>query len=147
VALDLEALMRVAIEEAKASRAEGNKGYGALVLLDGRIIAQAHDTAATNRDPSQHAEFNAIRAACRILDSADLRSAILVSTCEPCPMCSSLAVWANLKMIAFGASIHETALRGKARIKIPALEVIERSPVAVEVIGGVLREECLELYY
>jgi tRNA(Arg) A34 adenosine deaminase TadA len=61
-------------------------------------------------------------------------------------MCSSLAVWANLSAIVFGASIEKTAALGKARILISAREIVDRSPVSVEVLGGVLEEECLALY-
>jgi tRNA(adenine34) deaminase len=146
VRVDFEALMQIAIEEAKLSRAEGNKGYGAVIVFDGEVIARAHDTAATARDPSLHAELNAIRSVCAQLGTTDQTGAVMVSSCEPCPMCSSLAVWANVTTIVYGASIEETAALGKARIQIPAKEVVARSPTLVEVIGGVLREECLALY-
>ena len=65
VRIDLEALMAVAIEEARQSRAEGNKGYGAVVVRGKRLLAQAHDTAVTDNDPLAHAEVNAIRQAVR----------------------------------------------------------------------------------
>ncbi len=146
VRVDFEAMMRLALEEARASRQEGNKGYGAVVVLGHRILAQTHDTAVTQHDPSLHAEVNAIRQAVQALGDANLSGAILFSTCEPCPMCSALAVWANLTTIVYGASIEETAALGKARIHIRASEIIEKSPVMIDVIGGVRREECLALY-
>jgi tRNA(Arg) A34 adenosine deaminase TadA len=124
VRLDFEELMRLAIAEARASRQEGNKGYGALVVCGHEIIGKAHDTAATEGDPSLHAEVNAIRQA----------------------VCSSLAVWANLTSMVYGASIEETAKLGKSRIRISAKEIVERSPVMIEVVGGVLAEECRSLY-
>lgn len=146
VRLDFDAQMRIAIEEARRSKAEGNKGYGAVIVLGGTIIARSHDTAASEGDPSLHAEVNAIREACRVIGDTNLCGAVLFSSCEPCPMCSSLAAWANVTSIVFGASIEETAAQGKARITIPAVEVVSRSPALIEVIGGVLREECLALY-
>jgi tRNA(adenine34) deaminase len=146
VRVDFVQMMKVAIEEAKRSRQEGNKGYGAVVAFGNQILAQAHDTAATAADPSLHAEVNALREAVRGRGEANLSGAILVSTCEPCPMCSSLAVWANVTSIVYGASIEETARLGKARIRVGAKEIVEKSPVMVEVIEGVLRSECLDLY-
>ena len=146
VRIDFNARMRLAIEEAKISQSEGNKGYGAVVVLGDELLAQAHDTAATQADPSLHAEVNAIRLAARRLGDANLSGAVLFSSCEPCPMCSSLAVWANLTTIVYGVSIEETARLGKARIMVSAREIVERSPVMVEVVGGVLKEECLALY-
>ena len=145
VRVDFEAMMRLALEEASISRQEGNKGYGAVVVLGHRILSRAHDTAVTQRDPSLHAEVNAVRQAVQALGDSNLSGAILFSTCEPCPMCSSLAVWTNLTTIVYGASLEETAQLGKARIHISANEIVEKSPAMIEIIGGVLREECLEL--
>jgi len=144
--VDLEGMMRIAVDQAHVSRREGNKGYGAVVAKDGRILAIAHDTASMMKDPSLHAEMNAIRAAVRETGDADLCGAILFSTCEPCPMCSSLSVWANLSAVCFGVSIEKTAHLGKSRIHVSAREVAERSPVMMEIIPGILEEECLALY-
>ncbi|MCL5995053.1 MAG: nucleoside deaminase [Chloroflexi bacterium] len=146
VRVDFEAMMRLAIAEAKLSRLEGNKGYGAVVVLGNRIIGQAHDTAVTQRDPSLHAEVNAIRQAVHALGHGNLSGAILFSTCEPCPMCSSLAVWANLTTIVYGVSIAETARLGKSRIHVSATEIVEKSPVMIEIIGNILNDECKSLY-
>jgi tRNA(Arg) A34 adenosine deaminase TadA len=146
VRVDFEAMMRLALEEAKLSRQEGNRGYGAVVVLGQRILSRAHDTAVAQRDPSLHAEVNAIRQAVEVLGDSNLCGAILFSTCEPCPMCSSLAVWANLTTIVYGASIDETARLGKARIHVSADEIVAKSPVMIDVIGGVLHEECKALY-
>jgi len=101
--------MRIAIQEARISKSEGNKGYGAVVVFEDQIVGQAHDTAITERDPSLHAEVNAIRQAVKTLGDTNLCGAILFSTCEPCPMCASLAVWANVTTIVYGVSIEETA--------------------------------------
>ncbi len=146
VRVDFEEMMALAVEEAKISRQEGNKGYGAVVALGNRILGKAHDTAVTERDPSLHAEVNAIRQAVHTLGEANLSGMVLFSSCEPCPMCSSLAVWANVTTIVYGMSIQETARMGKARILVSAGEIVEKSPVMIEVIGGVLREECRALY-
>jgi tRNA(Arg) A34 adenosine deaminase TadA len=146
IRVDFEAMMKLAIAEARASRQEGNKGYGALIVRGREILGKAHDTAATEKDPSLHAEVNAIRQTVQALGEGNLSGAILFSTCEPCPMCSSLAVWANLTSIVYGVSIEETAQMGKSRIRVSAKEIIEQSPVMIEVIGDVLKEECRALY-
>jgi tRNA(adenine34) deaminase len=146
VRVDFEEMMTIAVEEAKKSRQEGNKGYGAVIAFGKSILGKAHDTAATEGDPSLHAEVNAIRQAVHSLGEANLSGAILFSTCEPCPICSSLAVWANLTTIVYGISIQETARMGKARILVSAKEIVQRSPVMIEVIGGVLKEACEQLY-
>jgi len=144
--VDFEGMMAMALEEAKVSKREGNKGYGAVVAIGNEVIGRAHDTAITEKDPSLHAELNAIRQAVHTIGDADLSGAVLFSTCEPCPMCSSLAVWANLTTVVYGVSIQETVQMGRSRIQVSSKKIVERSPVMVEVIGGVLREECLSLY-
>jgi tRNA(Arg) A34 adenosine deaminase TadA len=146
VRVDFEAMMASALEQARASRRQGNEGYGAVVALGNQILAQAHDTALRARDPSLHAEVNAIRQAVRVTGDPDLSGAILFASCEPCPMCASLAVWANLSAIVYGASIAETARLGRTRILVGAQEIADRSPVMLEVIGGVLKEPCTSFY-
>ncbi|MBW2412726.1 MAG: hypothetical protein JRF72_23255 [Deltaproteobacteria bacterium] len=61
-------------------------------------------------------------------------------------MCSSPAVWANLTTIVYGISIEESAGLGKSRIQVSSSEIAENSPVMLEVIGDVLKEECKSLY-
>lgn len=146
VRVEFAAVMAEAIEEAKESRRTGNKGYGALVVRGRDVLGCAHDTASSAGDPSLHAELNAIRQAARATGDPNLSGCVVVSTCEPCPMCSSLAVWANVTSIVYGASIEETVRLGKARIEVGCREIVEKSPVAVEIIGGVARDECLALY-
>jgi tRNA(Arg) A34 adenosine deaminase TadA len=148
VRLDFEALMALAVEEALRSKSEGNQreGYGAVVAMGGEIIGRGRDTVSDGLDPSLHAEVNAIRQAVKTLGDINLSGAVLLSTCEPCPMCASLAVWANVSTIVYGASIEKTAPLGLSRIMISAREVVERSPVMIEVIGGVLEDACMAIY-
>jgi len=138
--------MRQAIDGAWAAKDEGNKGYGAMVVMGEEVVARAYDTICTDADPSQHGELRAIRQAAAALGTADLCGALLLSTCEPCPMCSGLAVWANVTSIIYGSSIPDTAAMGRTRIMVGAAEIAGRSPFTLEVIGGVLKEECDRLY-
>jgi tRNA(Arg) A34 adenosine deaminase TadA len=146
IRIDFDAYMRIALQEAQLSKSEGNKGYGAVVVFEDQIMGQAHDTAVTEHDPSLHAEVNAIRQAVKAKADADLCGVILFSTCEPCPMCASLAVWANLTTIVYGISIEETAQLGRSRIRVSAKEIVDKSPGSIEVIGNILHDECKVLY-
>ncbi|MCL5736000.1 MAG: nucleoside deaminase [Actinobacteria bacterium] len=146
VSVDFAAMMEMALEEARVSRSEGNKGYGAVVSLGERVLACEHDTATSEGDPSLHAEFKALRRAVRVLGSPNLSGGILFSTCEPCPMCTGLAVWTNVTAVCFGASIADTADMGKSRILVSTTHIAERSPCFIEVFGGCLKDECESLY-
>lgn len=78
---------------------------------NGALVAQAHDTVMAMGDPTSHAEVNAIREASRKLQSLSLRGCMLYSTCEPCPMCMSACIWAEIDTVVFGASTMEDADR------------------------------------
>jgi tRNA(Arg) A34 adenosine deaminase TadA len=143
---DFGKYMNIAIEEARLSKNEGNKGYGAVVVYDREILSRSHDTAITENDPSMHAEVNAIRESVKTKANPNLSGAILFSTCEPCPMCTSLAVWSNLTTIIFGASIEETSKMGRTRINISSRDIVDKSPTMIEIIGGEKKEDCLRLY-
>ena len=105
------------------------------------------DIATIAEDPSLHAEVNAIRRAVRTCGDTNLSGAILFSTCEPCPMCSSLAVWANVTTIVYGVSIEETVKMGRSRIEVSSQEIVDRSPVMIEIVPNVLHDKCKALYF
>jgi tRNA(adenine34) deaminase len=140
-----EQYMKLALEEAMISKQEGNKGYGAVLIKDGQIIAKAHDTVKQTGDPSSHAETNVIRLASKKF-GPNLSGCTIISTCEPCPMCASTAVWAKVDTIVFGASIQETMALGRTRINVSLSELNTKAPHQIKIVNGVLKEECLKLY-
>lgn len=146
VRVSFEKMLRLAIEEAKISFAEGNKGYGAVLAMGNEVIVAGHDTAGTDKDPSRHAEVNVLTRGVKLLGDTNLCGAVLYSTCEPCPMCASLAVWSNVTSIVYGASIAETVALGRTRIQVDNRTIVAQAPATIEVVGGVLNEACLDLY-
>lgn len=76
--------------------------FGAVIVKDGKIIAKAHNQVLKKNDPTAHAEILAIRKACKKLKMHDLSDCILYTSCEPCPMCLSASIWANIKEIYYG---------------------------------------------
>ena len=94
----------------------------------------------------QYNDTNVKRSKIVNVGDTNLSGAILFCTCEPCPMCSSLAVWFNLTTMVYGISIEETAWLGKSRIGVSSEKIVERSPVMLEVIGNILKDECKLLY-
>lgn len=146
VRVSFEAMLRLAVDEARQSFAEGNKGYGAVVALGRDIVVAGHDTAVTDKDPSRHAEVNVLTKAVALLGDTNLCGAVLYSTCEPCPMCASLAAWCNVTSIVYGASIEKTVALGRSRIRVDNRTIMEQAPATIEVVGGVLEDACLDLY-
>ena len=78
--------------------------FGAVIVLDGRILATAGNSVIQDNDPTAHAEMNAMRHACRKIGSPHIAGAVLYSSCEPCPMCYSTAYWARVGKIFYAAA-------------------------------------------
>src|SRR5690554_140794 len=79
--------MRRAIDLSKESVANGGGPFGAVVVKDGKIIAESANSVTIDNDPTAHAEVNVIRKACKAINSFELVGCDIYSSCEPCPMC------------------------------------------------------------
>lgn len=135
----------IAIYEAKKAIREGNSGFGAVVIKNNTLISKAHDTDKAAKDPTCHADINALRKAALQLEG-DFSGCMLISTHEPCPMCSSAIVWAGIKQIAFGYSIAESIKQNRKRINLTCSELFKRAGASIEIYAGVKNEECALLY-
>jgi tRNA(Arg) A34 adenosine deaminase TadA len=111
----------------------------------GKLLLRALNAVAREFDPSSHAEVRAIRMATKRLKRISLAGYTLYTTCEPCPMCMSAALWAGVDRVVYGATI-EDCNRHCRQIQIPATEVSERSDMSCRVDGPVLREVCYALF-
>jgi len=78
--------------------------FGAVIVRKGKVIVRAHNEVFKNKDPTCHAEINAIRKASKRLGSTYLSDCVISSSCEPCPMCLSAILWARMKRVYFAAS-------------------------------------------
>ncbi len=83
--------------------------FGAIIVRDGQIIAEAANSVTATNDPTAHAEVNAIRLACGRLSSFSLEGCDIYSSCEPCPMCLAAIYWARIGAIYFGNSAQAAA--------------------------------------
>jgi guanine deaminase len=105
--------LRRAIELATRNVADGQGGpFGAVIVRDGKIIAEGANSVTTTNDPTAHAEVNAIRAASRALGTFDLTGCEIYTSCEPCPMCLAAAYWARVDSIYYGAGAADAAKAG-----------------------------------
>lgn len=143
---DNEKFMRHAIVKTKDGIRRGQAPFGACVVKDGQIVSCVHNVVWQTRDVTAHAEVHAIRETCRKLKTIDLSGCVIYSTCEPCPMCFSAIHWAGMHKIVYGAGIRDAQEAGFSELPIPDREMnrYEKSPV--KIVGGVLKEECRELF-
>lgn len=81
--------------------------FGAIVVKDNKIVGYGNNKVLIDNDPTSHAEVVAIRDACKNLSTYDLKGCIIYSTSEPCPMCMSAIIWANIKEVYYGTNRKE----------------------------------------
>jgi len=113
--LNIEYLKRAIFLSSQSANSDGNLTggpFGAVIVKDGRIIAEARNQVLIDNDPTAHAEVTAIRAACKAINSFDLTGADLYTSCEPCPMCLMAAKWANIRNIYYAATRKDAAKIG-----------------------------------
>jgi len=137
--------MGIAIEEARISLKAGNSGFGAVIVKGCDVISRAHDTDRTSGDPTQHAEMKAIRSASGKLGK-NLTECVLVSTHEPCPMCSTAILWSGISEVAYGYPIKAALQQGRRRVDIPFKEIFKRAGKNATVHENILYDECGILY-
>ncbi|MGN9790573.1 nucleoside deaminase [Streptomyces sp. OZ13] len=104
--------MDEAIRSACNSVTNGGGPFGALVAKGGEIVAISNNQVTATLDPTAHAEVSAMRAACKQLATFSLEGCVLVTSCEPCPMCLSSALWARVDRIVYAADRHDAAVAG-----------------------------------
>lgn len=146
-ALDLERMAAIAAFTARSLRTDRPRPFGASIVhtKSGKTLLRALNAVAQEWDPSAHAEVRAIRLATKRLKSLSLAGYTLYTTCEPCPMCMSTALWAGLDRVVYGATIAD-ANRHCRQILIPATEVAARADMTCAVDGPVLRDQCYALF-
>lgn len=97
--------IRLSMENMKAGK---GGPFGAVVVKEGKIIAQGFNQVTSTNDPTAHAEVVAIRNACKTLGTFDLSDCELYTSCEPCPMCMASIYWARIPRV-FYANTREDA--------------------------------------
>jgi tRNA(Arg) A34 adenosine deaminase TadA len=109
---DLRHLARAA--ELSRERMEANLGgpFGAVIVRDGKVLAEGWNEVTSANDPTAHAEVVAIRRACASLGDFSLAGATLYTSCEPCPMCLASAYWARISRIVYANTRHDAAAIG-----------------------------------
>jgi len=108
-----EFFLKRAIELAQENVKKGQGGpFGAVIVKDGKIIAEGTNLVTSSNDPTAHAEIVAIRNACKELGTFQLSDCEIYSSCEPCPMCLGAIYWARPKRLIFAATRQEAAQAG-----------------------------------
>jgi len=120
-------------------------GASIVEIKTGKTLLRALNAVAQDYDPSSHAEVRALRLATKRRKNLSLAGHTLYTTCEPCPMCMSMALWAGVDRVVYGATIQQATLHFD-QIHISAEEVAQRSDMRCLVVGPILQDECYGLF-
>lgn len=108
-----DVFMRRAIALSREKMNAGAGGpFGAVIVADGKIIAEGWNQVTSANDPTAHAEITAIRAACAALHRFSLEGCEIYTSCEPCPMCLAAIYWARLARVYYGNGRDDAARIG-----------------------------------
>ena len=119
---------------------------GCAIASPGGVVAVAHNQVLETTDITCHAEINALRQACRAVGAIHLGGFAVATTCEPCPMCMAALHWARVGTVYYGASIADAAAAGFNELSLPASELLRIGRSSVELVSGVLAEDCRSLF-
>ena len=105
----MEKFMEAALQEAYEGIEKNHGGpFGAVVVKNGKIVGRGHNRVLYKKDPTCHGEMEAIRDACKNLETHDLTGCQLYTTAEPCPMCLGGILWSNIQEVYFGCDRIDT---------------------------------------
>jgi len=133
--------MAEALAEARKAAAEGEVPIGAVVVVDRNVVGRGRNARESRRDPTAHAEVLALQEAARSLQRWRLTGATVYATLEPCPMCAGALVNARVDRLVYAVPDPKAGAAG-------TLFDVPRDPRLnhrVEVVSGVMAEECAEL--
>lgn len=143
-----EEFMKRAIElSRRASIIEKSGGvFGAVVVKDGKIIAEGYNQVKRTNDPTWHAEMQAIREACKKMGSPHLEGCDIYTSAECCPMCLATAYWAHIRNIYYGATTQD-ALKYGGFADVDILTEIRKDPAERRIkFIEMMRPEAVEVW-
>jgi guanine deaminase len=138
--------MSLAINEAKNGIKNGQAPFGAVIVKDLEVISSTSNRVWETTDITAHAEVDAIRKACKNINSVDLSGCVIYTTCEPCPMCFSAIHWANIDTIYYGATIDDAKTCGFHELSISNKQMKDLSHSEVNIVSDIMKPQCQELF-
>lgn len=139
--VDHERYMRVALEEAEKSKAEGNSAVGSVIVRDGEIIGRGRNLVYTGNDITAHAETVALRETGGELKLIDFNGCALYTTFEPCPMCCGAILLSGVSMLVMGARNDPDKSDWPGYTVEGLIEGLGRGG-DIEIVNGILVDEC-----
>jgi len=145
--LDFTEPMKHAISESLKARNNNEDPFGA-VLVDpsGNVVYSSHSSCFLDNDPTAHAEMNVIRQFCKSSGRIHLKGFTLVSSAEPCVMCSGAIKWAKIARVVFAISQSQIQKISGGKAKPTCDSIVNTGNTRIEVIEGFMTEEALQVF-
>lgn len=142
----MDKYMKLAKQNAEEGISKGEGGpFGAVIIdKEGNVISNGNNQVIKNNDPTAHAEIIAIREACKKLNTYNLSDYILYTSCEPCPMCLSAIIWANIKEVYYGCTKEDAGEIGFRDDMI--YDYLKGNNSNLIQLKKMDRDECLEVF-
>ena len=143
------AFLRLAIEQARKGNTRPGAGdVGCVIVREGKVLVEAYNEAELRCDPTAHAEIVGLRKLGKKLRRTSFEGCTLYCTLQPCTMCTSACIWAKICRIVYGARRSDVhAMYFDVRHFDSADLVADAFREDLEIVGGVLADECAALYY
>ena len=127
--LSHEELLREAVRLARTNLERGGRPFGAVLAIDGEIVANGVNDVVHSHDPTTHAEMEAVRAASRRLGRPNLQGGVVYASGHPCPMCLAAIHWAKLDKVHYAMTRHDAAAIGFADAAIYEAMTAPQAPL------------------
>jgi len=141
-----EESIRKTYQLAKSAQAKGNHPFGALLVLDGRVVATAENTVITEKDITRHAELNLVSEASKEMDLESISRSILYTSTEPCAMCAGAIFWAGISHVVYGCSVALLGEIAGGAFVVPCRDLFQYGDREIKVGGPVLEAEGAEIH-
>jgi len=141
-----ELFIRQAITLANQARQAGERPFGAILVINGMVVAEAQDQCRILNDPTAHAEIRLISSYCQKNGLFDLTGATIYTCAEPCVMCSGAIKWASISRVVFSVSQAMLQNSSGGRLKPTCYEIVNTGRRHIDVDGLLLVDEGLACY-
>lgn len=136
-----EPYMRLCLKLAGIARERGEAAVGSVIVRDGAVIAEGIEGVRAQHDIAQHAEMEAIRRTCQILQTLDLSGCTLYTSAEPCFMCSYAIRACRISTVVFGAPVNSVG-GSSSHFPVLSTSAVPHWGPPPKIVQGILREEC-----
>jgi tRNA(Arg) A34 adenosine deaminase TadA len=127
--------LRKCLSIAENSVTNGNHPFGALIVLDDKIVVSSGNQVVSLDDVTSHAELLLVQRAQAILDSEELTRSTLYTSTEPCPMCSGAIYWSGIKKVVFGCSTDELFKIVQSGLNVSSEYIFKKGTREIELTG------------